>query len=241
MSAIWENETLSPSERLVMLSLADHADDDGACYPSISRISKRTGMTDRGVQKVIARLTDEGFLTVDYNSGRSGSNMYRVRSTPERGSPPNVVHPRTPFTGGVNVVPKTPEPRSPKPSRTINEPSVVIKSIDAVRSELEAWASPQAVTSFMAYRSKSKGKALTITAARRLAGTLKAIFNAGGDCDDALGLAEERGWLTVQEDWYFKTKGAQNGNGNNNGARSGPHNALLAGFAMAAHSLKGVS
>lgn len=79
---------------------------------------------------------------------------------------------------------------------------------------LEAWASPGAVTSFIAYRRKTKGKALTLTAAKRLAENLKAIFDGGGNTDDALGMAEERGWQTIQPDWYFNAKKRQaNGNG----------------------------
>ncbi|HRO13303.1 helix-turn-helix domain-containing protein [Amaricoccus sp.] len=38
MSAVWERLELDPYERLVSLSLADHADDDGLCYPSVARL-----------------------------------------------------------------------------------------------------------------------------------------------------------------------------------------------------------
>lgn len=71
---------------------------------------------------------------------------------------------------------------------------------------LALWASPEAVASFIAYRKRSKAKALTLTAAKRLAANLKEIFNAGGDTDDALGLAEERGWQSIKPDWYFNDK-----------------------------------
>lgn len=104
-----------------------------------------------------------------------------------------------------------------------------------IRRELEAWASPAAVSSFISYRRKSKGKALTITASKRLATHLKAIFDAGGDVDDALGMAEERGWQTIEPDWYLKAKGNENGQRIGGGAGPGPHNAFLAGFAMAAN------
>jgi hypothetical protein len=76
-----------------------------------------------------------------------------------------------------------------------------------IQAIIGAWAGPEAVRSFMAYRAKSKGKALTLTAAKRLAANLKAIFDRGGDANDALGMAEERGWLTVETDWYFNSKG----------------------------------
>ena len=71
---------------------------------------------------------------------------------------------------------------------------------------LALWASPDAVSSFIAYRKRSKAKALTLTAAKRLAANLQEIFNAGGDTDDALGLAEERGWQSIKPDWYFNDK-----------------------------------
>jgi hypothetical protein len=104
MSAVWEREDLDASERLVMLSLADHSDDEGVCYPSIARLAKRTSMSDRGVQKVLVRLQERGFLRVEIGAGRSGSNRYFVNATPEPGSPPNQVHPRTRFTTPPNHV-----------------------------------------------------------------------------------------------------------------------------------------
>lgn len=123
MSAVWECEGLDAAERLVMLSLADHADDEGTCYPSIARLCLRTSMSDRGVQKVMARLIERGFLAVEMNAGKRGANLYRLTATPERSSPPNDVHPRTTFTQPPNVVRITPEPGSPEPSVTIKEPS----------------------------------------------------------------------------------------------------------------------
>lgn len=102
-------------------------------------------------------------------------------------------------------------------------------------SFLTAWASQNAAESFIAYRKKHKSKALTLTGAKRLGENLKAIFNDGGDPSDALGMAEERGWTTVHPDWYFNARG-KNGTATHHGVRPGPHNALMAGFAMAANS-----
>jgi hypothetical protein len=75
-----------------------------------------------------------------------------------------------------------------------------------ISATLSLWASPEAVASFIAYRKRSKAKALTVTAAKRLAANLQEIFNAGGDTDDALGLAEERGWQSIKPEWYFNDK-----------------------------------
>ena len=93
MSQVWENTTLDPYERLVMLSLADHADDEGRCYPSIARLCERTGMKERGVQVVIRRLKEKGYVSVAENEGRKGTNLYTVTPAPHAPLPPHRVHP----------------------------------------------------------------------------------------------------------------------------------------------------
>ncbi|SFX48454.1 Helix-turn-helix domain-containing protein [Paracoccus pantotrophus] len=123
MSAVWEIEGIDSSECLVLMALADHADDAGRCYPSVGRLAKRTKLSDRGVQKVISRLIEKGFVRVVPAAGQGGANVYIVTATPEPRSPLNDVHPRTTGTTPLNDVRKTPEPRSPKPSRTTIEPS----------------------------------------------------------------------------------------------------------------------
>jgi hypothetical protein len=82
----------------------------------------------------------------------------------------------------------------------------VINEASEIFDCLAMWASEAAVKSFIEYRKKSKSKGLTLTAAKRLASTLQEIFNAGENPDDALGLAEERGWQTVKADWYFQSQ-----------------------------------
>ena len=123
MAAVFESTTLGPTERLVMLALADHADDAGRCYPAMGRLCQRTGLSDRAIQKNVKALVEAGYLTVAQNAGQGGANVYIVHPTPEPRSPRNDVHPRTTFTTPPNVVRQTPERRSDKPSRTIIEPS----------------------------------------------------------------------------------------------------------------------
>ena len=167
-------------------------------------------MTERGVQKVIRRLEAEGWLEIDTGNGRNGCNQYTIKT-------PNTVHPEQ--GSGVNVGAETPnkdaknpEHGSPEPSGTIKEPSIVI---DTPASILSHHADAGAVDSFLAYRRKHKSKAMTETGARRLAKHLHEINERGGDASDALGMAEERGWASVQPDWYFNTKGTrQHGNRN---------------------------
>jgi hypothetical protein len=124
---------------------------------------------------------------------------------------------------------------SAEPSVTIIEPSLDILGQD-VLSVLTEWASTEAASSFIAYRKKHKARALSLTAAKRTSRHLKAIFNNGGDADDALGMAEERGWATVEADWYFKAKG-NHGNGNRGGQSESPGDRQLRLIAIAARSV----
>ena len=85
-----------------------------------------------------------------------------------------------------------------------------------------------AATSFAAWRKRIK-KPLTETAALRIAKTLQEIMSRGGDPSDALGMAEERGWISVKAEWYF----GKQSNGSNGGQPDATSRkiALAAGFA----------
>lgn len=123
MSLVWESESLDPYERLVMLSLADHSNDEGMCYPSIRRLCARTGMKERGVQNVIKRLTEAGYITVEMNKGRAGSNLYRINATPALNAGVQEMHPAPDAPPPPHSITSTPAPDAPKPSVTVNEPS----------------------------------------------------------------------------------------------------------------------
>lgn len=56
MNRIWWREDLDASEKLVLLSLADRADDEGVCWYAVETICRKSSLSRRGVQKVLARL-----------------------------------------------------------------------------------------------------------------------------------------------------------------------------------------
>lgn len=81
-AAVWSIKGLKAPERIVLLAIADHADDDGHCWPSMVLLADKCEMTDRGVRGVIRRLEQAGYLTTSVSHGRS-SNRYTVNSIPE--------------------------------------------------------------------------------------------------------------------------------------------------------------
>lgn len=169
MSAVWENGPQEQSLRFVLLALADYANDDGECWPSVGSVAKKTCLTERGVRKIIGRLEEGGWVEKVIGGGRQNSNLYRVKTLnvvpPERGSPLNVV-PKNPEPECINPERGSlnPERGSPKPSRTIKEPS----DKPSARDHLLSVVSEETADGFIEMRKLIK-KPLTAHAAKLIA------------------------------------------------------------------------
>lgn len=72
-------QPISGNDKVVLLSLADHANDYGECWPSIKRLSQRARVSVRTVQRCLAELETAKLIvreTRNDPNGRSTSNMY---------------------------------------------------------------------------------------------------------------------------------------------------------------------
>lgn len=87
MSRVWDYSQAKGTPLLVLLSLADFADDEGECWPSISTIAKKCRLADeRHVRRVIHDDLEDrlGEVVVIPNEGKSSSkgglrsNRYRI-------------------------------------------------------------------------------------------------------------------------------------------------------------------
>ncbi|PIT32597.1 helix-turn-helix domain-containing protein [Snodgrassella alvi] len=79
MSKAWELD-LSQGEKLVLLALCDHANDDGVCYPSQAFLASKCSMSYRSVINQIKRLESYGILTSErrQKAGSRQSNSYTI-------------------------------------------------------------------------------------------------------------------------------------------------------------------
>jgi len=68
MSEVWELD-IPTAEKLVLLAIADNADDDGFCYPGKKHVARKCCLTDRDVMKHISRLQDRGIIEINEISG----------------------------------------------------------------------------------------------------------------------------------------------------------------------------
>jgi len=76
-----EQKTGSASTKLVLLILANYADNVGVCWPSQERLANDTDMTDRSIRNAVAALVAVGLVTVEERRGTSGvrkTNVYRL-------------------------------------------------------------------------------------------------------------------------------------------------------------------
>ncbi|MCR9495513.1 helix-turn-helix domain-containing protein [Vibrio alginolyticus] len=62
MSYVWDIPSFKGSDKLVMLCLADHADDSGLCWPSIDTIARKSGVSPTTVKSTLKKLEAAGWL-----------------------------------------------------------------------------------------------------------------------------------------------------------------------------------
>ena len=77
---------LKPTEKLVLVILANYADENGSCYPSHRHLADIVGLKDhKGIQRIIKDFSDKGILSIEKRFTRSGgqtSNRYHLTLNP---------------------------------------------------------------------------------------------------------------------------------------------------------------
>ena len=163
MSQVWEL-TLPPMEKLVLLALADCANDEGRCWPSATTLARKTGEGERTVRRAVRSLISKGFLSEQQRSGTS--TLFSI--TPCRtGTPAR----EAPLPDG----PDTPARAAPKPLRTINglkakasKPKRSPKFILPADIPAEPWAGFEEMRNRMGKPMTPRAKDLAVTRLRKL-------------------------------------------------------------------------
>jgi uncharacterized phage protein (TIGR02220 family) len=82
MATAWavKQKTGSPTRKLVLLLLADRANDKGVCWPSMQTIAEDCELSDRAVRNNIRQLEEIGLLTTERRKDGDTqlSNMYHL-------------------------------------------------------------------------------------------------------------------------------------------------------------------
>ena len=183
MTAVWERQDLSPTQKLVLLALADWANDEGLCWPSINRLVVKTGMADRSVQRLIRQIEELGFVEKEEIVGKG--NRYWVKI------PPTECHPRQSVTPPPTHVHPTPDTVSPNTSKTHQ---LTTKDIIGPPD----WMPIDAWDGWLEMR-KARKKPLTERAMARAINKLDAMRQAGQDIAEVLDRSTINGWTDVYE------------------------------------------
>ncbi len=87
MAWAWKQDLKAP-EKLILLALSDHADDQGMCWPGLRGISKKCGLSRRAVISNLNNLINKGLVKKEPrfdDAGNNRSNYYYL--TTEGGAP----------------------------------------------------------------------------------------------------------------------------------------------------------
>lgn len=74
MQAVFEAETLSSTEKLVLLALADYAGTDGVCFPSYKAVETKTALSRRTIISTVGGLEKRGILKRRARQRQDGSH-----------------------------------------------------------------------------------------------------------------------------------------------------------------------
>ena len=82
MAQVWELD-LPPTDKLVLLAIADHASDDGTdSWPSMDTLARKASVSTRQVRRITRRLEEAGWITVELQDG--GDHRVRPDRRPNR-------------------------------------------------------------------------------------------------------------------------------------------------------------
>jgi hypothetical protein len=71
MSMVWKHAPYDGCTLLTLLALADWADEEGSCFPSIKQLAVKSRQSERNAQRCIRRIANDSFLFVrDPGGGR---------------------------------------------------------------------------------------------------------------------------------------------------------------------------
>lgn len=102
------DQPISATEKVVLLALADHANDCGECWPSVSLLMQRAYVGERTVQRALQSLENSGFIARERRQRENGSdtsNLYRLMLTKVSQGVSAEISGEQRRAGGVNLAP----------------------------------------------------------------------------------------------------------------------------------------
>ena len=179
----------NPARKLVLLKLADNANDDGICFPSYQYIADKCEMTRRSAISHIEYLIKMGLVSKKERKNKDGSisNLYFLHL--EQGSE------NFALGGSENISPRTSHSLEP-----VNEPKKTTQKSEAEILLEQFGITGQLAKDFIAHRKAKKG-VINQTQLNRLQ---KQADKAGISICEAVEICIERNWQGFNASWDWR-------------------------------------
>ena len=179
----------NPARKLVLLKLADNANDDGICFPSYQYIADKCEMTRRSAINHIEYLIKMGLVSKKERKNKDGSisNLYFLHL--EQGSE------NFALGGSENIAPITSHSLEP-----VNEPKKTTQKSESEMLLEQFGITGQLAKDFIAHRKAKKG-VINQTQLNRLQ---KQADKAGISICEAVEICIERNWQGFNASWDWR-------------------------------------
>lgn len=183
----------NPARKLVLLKLADNANDDGICFPSYQYIADKCEMTRRSAINHIEYLIKMGLVSKKERKNKDGSisNLYFLHL--EQGSENFAL-------GSENISPRTSHSLEP-----VNEPKKTTQKSESEMLLEQFGITGQLAKDFITHR-KAKKAPITETA---MNGFLREANKVRLSVAESVAISIERNWQGFKATWYLKDKELQ--------------------------------
>ena len=193
----------NPLRKLVLIKLADNANDSGECWPSYQHIADQCEISARSVIRHIDALCEAGLLQKQHRPGPKGnsSNLYQITLRGDRESLGVVTESHK---GGDTVSPGGSDRESPRTSHSfepVNEPKKVSRKrsgFDPISARPEC-VSVKAWADWCQHRREIR-KALTSKSVEQQS----RVLSASADADGLIYKSIANGWTGIFPDGQAK-------------------------------------
>ena len=198
----------NPARKLVLLKLADNANDDGICFPSYQYIADKCEMTRRSAISHIECLIKMGLVSKKERKNKDGSisNLYFLHL--EQGSENFALGSENISLGSENFSLGGSENISPRTSHSlepVNEPKKTTQKSESEMLLEQFGITGQLAKDFITHR-KAKKAPITETA---MNGFLREANKVRLSVAESVAISIERNWQGFKATWYLKDKELQ--------------------------------
>jgi hypothetical protein len=118
---VWERSAQKSGNLLVLLAIAEHADDQGAAWPGVPLLARKTRLSRRHVRRCLHALVSSGELEILPERSPGGGPWYQIRTD---WMTLDNLSSRTPSTTGAGTLMSNKTDAHGTASTCIREPSI---------------------------------------------------------------------------------------------------------------------